>query len=336
MPKNNFDCIRLFAAIAIFFYHCIAYYSNAFVDVRFGLFNLFFIWTGKIAMFTFFFISGYLVTASYTKSKNIFIFLKKRWLRIYPAQLFATVLMVFIIGPMLSTVNLAAYSSSWVTYKYLLYESLLITNTKQLPGVYSNKCINPSTWSLYLEVKLYIILGILGSLGIFKYKKIVLLLFIVFTLVANLVSRAYLQSFTTINISVWLDYGSYFILGSICYLFKDYVKFKPYNLLLLLILYYSSYALHIATDLFETYFYAYLILYLAIGIKQTVQLNNDFSYGIFLWHAPVLIFMVNYLTFVNNLLLFILVAACITFAFAALSWYVVERRYKYKPQKLIT
>lgn len=83
--ENNFNFIRIFAAIMVIYGH-----SNAIVfdgGVDFVTRYLEWGFTGGIAVDMFFVISGFLVTASVSKG-NIFYYFKSRLFRIYPALIF--------------------------------------------------------------------------------------------------------------------------------------------------------------------------------------------------------------------------------------------------------
>ena len=76
MHNNNFNLIRMIAALMVLYSH-----SYALIGIREP--TLFDIVIGTLAIHSFFFISGYLITQSLLKN-NIFDYFIRRFLRIYP------------------------------------------------------------------------------------------------------------------------------------------------------------------------------------------------------------------------------------------------------------
>jgi len=159
---NNFRSLRYLAATCVVFQH------------SFNLLGIVTIPTGWIGLEAFFVISGYLVAQSYARDPSL-TFFKKRIFRIVPAFIAATLFTAFIIGPLVTTLNLGDYLSN---PQALLYP-LNAFGHDWLPGVFENNpfpnAVNGSLWSLPIEFLMYIVLFGIGMMGLMKKNWLVLI-----------------------------------------------------------------------------------------------------------------------------------------------------------------
>jgi peptidoglycan/LPS O-acetylase OafA/YrhL len=167
--RNNFDALRLFAALSVIFSH--AFLIAEGTQKREPLI----VATGNQAMlglagvFVFFAISGFLVTQSFETTGNARHFLIKRALRIFPALFVATLLSAFVLAPLVTSLPAHAYFSRPEPYEYVLDNTLLDQSVHQLPGVvfvknWVGREINGPLWSLNCEFVLYLMVMGLGLL----------------------------------------------------------------------------------------------------------------------------------------------------------------------------
>jgi peptidoglycan/LPS O-acetylase OafA/YrhL len=177
---NNFDLIRLFAAALVVFSHsCIltdGNYSHEPLSILTGgSYAL-----GRIAVDIFFVISGFLITMSFESTNSLPNFLWKRCLRIFPALIVLLFLTTFIIGPIATALPLHEYFSRDDTYAYLTNVRLFRLQYS-LPRVFENNpypnAVNGSLWTLAYEFVCYLLVAILGVLGILKKRKLIATLF---------------------------------------------------------------------------------------------------------------------------------------------------------------
>ena len=82
--SNNFDFLRLFAAILVLIDHSPTVLSGNLLSWD-PFLEVFGISMGKFGVLVFFIISGYLITMSWEKKKDAIDFILARFLRIYPA-----------------------------------------------------------------------------------------------------------------------------------------------------------------------------------------------------------------------------------------------------------
>lgn len=168
MPRrNNFDALRLLAAISVIFSHSFLIaegtQSNEWLILLTGNQSIF----GLTGVFVFFAISGFLVTQSFEQTANPWHFLTKRALRIFPGLFVATLVSAFLLGPLVTSLPLGAYLSRPEPYEYVFGNTLLDQTVHELPGVgfADNQVgleINGSLWTLRYEFVMYLMVFVLG------------------------------------------------------------------------------------------------------------------------------------------------------------------------------
>lgn len=159
---NNFDFLRLFAALLVLLSHQFALTGRAEPQLLYGT-------LGGWGVIIFFAISGYLVTESWQRDPHVLRFLGKRLLRVWPGLFVATAIAALVLGPAVSTLTTDAYFAHPQTWRY--FSTLKLAAVKfDLPGVFTDnpfpKTVNGSLWSIPLEVKCYIALMALGCIGV--------------------------------------------------------------------------------------------------------------------------------------------------------------------------
>lgn len=164
MHRNNFDFLRLLAALLVVVGHAygiMAHEQPTLLGPQISV----------LGLIIFFSISGYLVTNSWKSDPSLGRFLLKRALRIFPGLIAAISVTTFVIGPIASDLPLASYLTQRGTYAYLLNGALRYTYG--LPGVFADNPIsgamNISLWSLPVEFSLYLAVPVIVLLGARRY-----------------------------------------------------------------------------------------------------------------------------------------------------------------------
>lgn len=164
---NSLNLIRLVLASMVLFAHGF-YISGAGVGPHIDGENL-----GGWAVFGFFALSGYLITAS-RWSNSLGTYLVHRIARIFPAFLVCLVLMVVVVAPIgyLHTHgSLAGYLTTGPTTpaNFVFSNSLLKINSYEIAGTPAGVpypgAWNGSLWSLYYEFLCYLVVGALAVVG---------------------------------------------------------------------------------------------------------------------------------------------------------------------------
>ncbi|NMM77919.1 hypothetical protein B2J88_36305 [Rhodococcus sp. SRB_17] len=164
---NNFDLLRLLAALLVLFSH--QYALNGMREPT--LLNVHTI--GGLGVLMFFSISGFLVAQSWSADPNVMRFAAKRWLRIWPGLAVALALFAFVLGPAMSQLPLREYFFHPMVRDYYV-KNLRFEMRDILPFRFEGNAlptaINGSLWTISLELKCYVALGILGIAGLLRIR----------------------------------------------------------------------------------------------------------------------------------------------------------------------
>jgi peptidoglycan/LPS O-acetylase OafA/YrhL len=335
--SNNFDFLRLVGALLVIFFTAYALLGTYKVDPLFRLTNGA-LHTGNLGVIIFFIISGYLITMSWDKRRDIVRFIWARFLRLVPALVGVALVTVFIIGPLTTHQNLLDYFTNRATWGYFSIITVFFPSYG-LPSVFINNpvsLVNGSLWSLPVESTMYIVILALGAMGIL-YKKsfitaVILALVGVFLYIniPMLHSVVPLVSHNTMNILkdlTILVFPLYFLIGSLYYLHQDKIK---YDLRLVLVAFIVWVLTFWSTELFILSSFIcipYIVLGLAftrIPYINTIGKKADISYGLYIFHYPVQQTLINF--FSLDSLTLLTLSLLITVPLAWLSWHLIESK----------
>ncbi|MBF5007157.1 acyltransferase family protein [Diaphorobacter caeni] len=158
--RNNFNLLRLLAAVAVLFSHG-AYLYHLQMPIPFMGHSL-----GSAAVCVFFVISGYLIAQSWERSAGWSDFVIRRVARIYPGLICATVFSIAVIGALMTTWPQAAYWSSPVTWANFVNNAAGLATVQVLPGVFENnpfaRAVNGSLWTIRYELAMYLLLALVS------------------------------------------------------------------------------------------------------------------------------------------------------------------------------
>jgi peptidoglycan/LPS O-acetylase OafA/YrhL len=157
--SNNFDALRLVAAVLVVVGHAFILTGDGPPPMAFG------IPIDTLGVYIFFSISGYLVTGSWVGVPGLVRFFRHRCLRIFPALVAVVLITVFVIGPAVSKGTIETYFASAQTWNYL--QGLVLLAQYNLPGVFTTAvhartAVNGSLWTLGVEFACYIAVALLG------------------------------------------------------------------------------------------------------------------------------------------------------------------------------
>lgn len=159
-PGNRFDLLRLMAALAVFAAHGDFLY-RLHLPVPFPGHSL-----GSLAVYVFFFISGYLVCQSWARQPAWRAFWVKRLARIFPGLVVAVVFSVAVVGWTATTLPSARYWSAPGTWANLFNNAVGLATVQTLPGVFEAnpfaRTVNGSLWTIRYELAMY---GMLAALA---------------------------------------------------------------------------------------------------------------------------------------------------------------------------
>ena len=330
---NNFNLIRLLAALVVLVQHATPTATGAMVKLGRSSLGMSF---ASIAVDVFFVTSGFLVTGSLARGRGIRSYLYSRAARIFPALLVVVLLAVFGIGLVFTTLPLANYLSDPRTLEYLIRGCTAFFGVSfQLPGVFATNpykdSVNASLWTLPHELHMYAILAVLWWLcsrtpagrDRHTFRKWIVVMAVVGTIL--LLSYSFTSSEPRENGFRTLFFM--FFSGAAYYVLRDRVVLSyPVFCSALVVLVLSSlnrslfFIAYIATLPYVLLFIAYVP---SFAIRQYNRVG-DYSYGVYIYAFPVEQMLAALIPGISTSLM-ILLDVPATFLLAVVSWHLIER-----------
>jgi peptidoglycan/LPS O-acetylase OafA/YrhL len=331
--SNNFDLIRLGAALAVMFGHSF-WIQPSMGRIEPILAHTGLEYTGSLAVYTFFLISGMLVTASYVRQKSALKFATLRAARIYPALFVCVLLSAYVLYPALSTKGVMGSLASTDAWDYFARNAALFRGTVWvLPGLFEDVAlkgvVNGSLWTLPLEVKCYVLVFGLGILGLLRWRwAIIVGAMLALAGIYYVVSHGAPYEFISQIANKPTGYSFYpacfFVFGMMLYAMRRSIPIYPLAWLVMAISYIAVRHLAVAQPVF------YLtVIYGILWLAHTPLLHRfspkaDLSYGIYLWAFPMQQIVASIWPHGDNLICLFL-SVPMTLALAFLSWHAVEK-----------
>lgn len=280
MNHNNFSIVRLALALMVVLGHFKTLPGNyAAATGAFGY--------ADFAVDAFFVVSGYLVVASLDKQPNTLGFYIRRICRVYP--LYITVVVAQAVAMLLLLPGgLTEYLANAARYLAVnaVFANFLQYDIGGLLKPLHNPGINPSLWTLKVEVGFYLILPALWWAWR-RFGFVVL-------------AAAYVGSAALALYAAHLGMESlgkqlpcqlrYFIVGIACYLYGSKLVLKPAQLWALTIGLFILCSFRHDLPLYRLYYPIAigLLVYLVAMRLPALPLRFDISYGVYLFHAPLI------------------------------------------------
>lgn len=326
--SNNFDFLRLFGALIVILGHGLALVGRApEIPVILG-YPL-----QSVGVLIFFSISGYLITASWSRTKNPFTYLLARCLRIFPALIFVVLVTALVIGPWVSVLPREAYFDDPGTSTYI-FNNILLFATFPLPGVWDSlpypSAVNGSLWTLFVEFLCYLAVPFL-----FVLPRMIRPLAAVVALVVSIRLAEVPFAESPIIWGVYLrdaaGMWAFFAAGALLRLMSErfsWFRFRADVAVAGVVLAFlvTGMAPSLALEV-TSVTVAYAVL--TVGLARTPYIARsarfgDFSYGLYLWAFPVQQLVIDQWG-VQRMSLNLVLVVSITLACAVVSWYLVER-----------
>jgi len=322
-PFVGFDGLRLIAATAVLFSHAflIAEGSEDGEPLRYllGPGNI----IGLYGVFTFFIISGFLLTNSLANGVGAVQFSINRFLRITPGFVFCVAATSLLIGAMVTPLTFRAYYGQYETYAYIWSSLACFCDSWEIPFQFAAYLKlagvkNASLWSLSYELLSYLFL---------------LWLWVLFRrpwLAAGASGAAAIAIVLSPSANTMMPGIAYtlpyFSGGVIMYVV--YQRFGTNSALALLSAgFLCTSALFRFQDIAFAIFGAYLVVFLAerpnIG-SRFARRFGDLSYGIYLIGWP-MAQLIQQLTALRSGWLLFACSLPVIFACAGVSWWAIER-----------
>ncbi|AWB56320.1 acyltransferase [Colwellia sp. Arc7-D] len=333
--NNNFNLIRMFAALAVIVSHS---YALSLGDKSLGaLQDLLGVSLGTIAVDIFFITSGLLVTRSLLVRTDLKIFIVSRVLRIFPALIICVIFCV-LLGAYLSSFSLQHYVQDPELLNFIIYNStIIVTDYQELPGVFYNapldRSVNGSLWTLPWELRMYVLLCLIGVFCVLLKKiniKFEMHSYII-VLIAICSTSLYFYFHFQENFH-WFYYkffrfSSAFFIGGSLYVLRKYIslniKWVLVLISVLLIALFISKAMFFVAYILTMPYIVLCAAYLPTGIILNYNKLGDFSYGTYIYAWPI---QQTLTTIINPISPYEMIFWCIptTIFLAILSWYGIE------------
>ena len=329
--NNNFDLIRLIAALAVMLGHSYGLQAGSKMEsmLVFTHRESF----GSLAVYGFFLISGMLVSASFFKQPSPMRFVSLRALRIWPGAIVCALFIGLIVGPLFSRLTVFDYFANTQTLLWLLQNTTLIGHVGGvLPGLFESSVLkgfaNATVWTLPVELNCYVIVLLVGMAGVIGSKRRTLiavgLAAAIFAMFANH-PPAFLPmgSFFMLPLAYSFYPVPFFLLGMLLYAYRENIRLSWIPSVLLAVAYVVFRFSVISTILLYPAF-AYGLLWLAsANFLKRLKPKHDYSYGIYLYGFVIQQIVASVYPSLNNYLAF-LISVPVTVALAAASWHWVE------------
>lgn len=329
--QNNFDLVRLIAALLVIYGHSFSVVPES--GGQDFLFSLSGYATAGMAVKIFFFLSGLLVVNSLLEKRSISDYILARFFRIFPALALVLIVSALVIGPLATDMPIGHYFGNPNTYLYIKRQLLMQSWGTQglgyynLPGVFSNNAykstVNASLWSLVVEVYAYLFIAAVYLVGLFE--KRIATFFVVLVIFDSLLPSRIIFTFLPLGNEDFSFLPFCFACGVLLALHKEQIQISGELGIGFLLLFLLMHGTVFERFLFYLSAFATVVYFATNRIMLKFRPKVDVSYGVFLWGFPVqqsLVHWFPYLGRLENCLFSMFIATFMGF----LSWFLVERR----------
>lgn len=322
--SNNLDALRVIGALAVIFGHAYHIVGRPFENPVVAGYPV-----QTLGVVIFFSISGYLITASWSRTKSPVGYFSARILRIFPALVVVVLACMFVIGPLVTVLPTSQYFDEPNLWSYL--NNIILRPQYELPGVWATQpypnAVNGSLWTLPAEFFCYLLVPVVFLVPrVLRIPFIALLLAwsVWYSMTPPLESAVIWHSRISDNALMWV----FFAMGAILRLLVERgLKFRAdvaVGLLAVHMVLAATLPQH--TTKVAWLFLPYVVL--TVGLASTPYVRRasrfgDLSYGLYLWAFPVQQLVID-LWGVQRMSVNLVLVTAITAALAFASWHVVE------------
>ncbi|AIC31396.1 acyltransferase 3 protein (plasmid) [Rhizobium etli bv. mimosae str. IE4771] len=324
---TGFDYLRVVLAVAVLCIHSFA--------VSYGKAGEIFLFQPPLrglvtfVLPAFFALSGFLVSASLLRTRNIARFLGLRALRLVPALAVEVALCALVLGPLFTTQPLASYFSDPQFSAYFL--NIVGHIQYLLPGLFRDNpyyhAVNVSLWTIPYELECYIVLTVLAVMGL-VYRP-VLLIAVVLVAHGAVIGRDVLRGAAELPMDGALPGRILllsFLAGVVLFICRDRLTVTPIRAVAAALVSFAMLNLPYAP-----YFASFPIAYVTVAIgltkpsKHPLLASGDYSYGIYLYAFPVQQAVAHLLPQYREWYINIALALPATVLLAFFSWHAIEK-----------
>ena len=334
---NNFDLIRLIAALQVAIGHTMSHLEVASFSALSTVLSYF------PGVPIFFFVSGFLISKSYENNPLIKEYAQNRILRIYPALIICTFVALFSIYV---TGYLADRDFSIIQFVLWVAGQISFVQfyNPEFMREFGTGVMNGSLWTIAVELQFYLmvpvfywVFGLAKSNNINRNLLVLILIFMLFHVSQYTLLHKYDENllFKLFSVSfipwIWMFLVGIFFQKNFSILHKI-LSGKVFYIL----------PLYLAISFYSTTYFGWgmgnginPILFIALAVlifsfaysfpmlSQNILKRNDISYGVYIYHMPVVNILMYY-GYTSNVL-HVAVAIIITILLAGLSWVIFEK-----------
>jgi peptidoglycan/LPS O-acetylase OafA/YrhL len=306
--KNNFDILRFLAAFQVAVFHGYSHFKLGGQSVVFDfLVHKILIYFPGVPIF--FAMSGFLIFSSYDRRRDLRVYCKNRFLRLYPGLWFS-----FLFTMMILFSFRFITLENFVNYKIIAWIIGNVTfvqfYTPDILRGYGLGNPNGSLWTIVVELQYYAFVPILYYLfkKISLSKNIILLILVFLSILANVFmaplieSESFLGKLASVSLTPYLFY---FLLGALVYVnyqnLSKYIEGKSAFAGLVYFLFYISASqfgnlfypgywpnIFGLINTFLLIWFIFTMAFSATGLSHKILKGNDLSYGLYVYHGIVL------------------------------------------------
>lgn len=289
---NNFTAMRIAFALIVLYGHALM--------IPLGL-PYTGVWATSVdfivqcALDGFFILSGYMITASAMKSRQIGRYASARIFRIFPGLIATVLLLWLVIGPLFTTLPATEYWSQTQTWLFPLKLIAQIDPMAGLPGVFAGspmgESMNGPLWTIRYELMAYVGVGVLMMVGLYR-KNAQVLLWTALTVAFGLAVEAFgYRGIGEETIGTLARFAPAFMIGAAFHAGRKYLRLSPAFAGLAVLAALLTQHLPIGWMMLDI---ALASIYLLVGYVripgpagEKVRNVEDISYGLYILHWPI-------------------------------------------------
>lgn len=321
--RNSFDALRLSFALLVAVDHGIGIRTGE--QWHWGLSTL-----GDFGLDGFFILSGFLVTRSFLALDSLPRFIWHRFLRIMPGFWVCLLVTTFVVAPAAALLHglpaITPFTGEPSALRYLFGNAGLLIVQYDIAGILADTpkgvSFNGALWTLFFEAFCYVIVAALGVVGMLARRTAVVPLIVGVLAVLTILQEAGLP--VLVNDRV-LRLTFVFLLGATAYLYAHKLPMHAglaagsVTLFLLSVAAFDDYRVLGAAPL------AYAFVWFGACFRWPWSVRADLSYGIYIYHWPVLQLLMLTGLGAAATPLFVPAGLTVVTLIAVLSWYLIEK-----------
>lgn len=322
---SGFDYLRIILSVTVLCWHSYLITHGSQLTHAFAADTL--NYATRLILPLFFALSGFLVAGSLFRN-SIPQFLWLRAVRLVPALAVEVVLSALILGPIVTVFTLGQYFKDPLFLKY--FWNIVGHIHFYLPGVFLDhpypRVVNTSLWTVPFELECYIALTLVSVVTLVKRPRLFAVLFISAVAVKTILNFKYGAGLNSPSNIGGRQLVAFFLAGVILYINRDIV---PYSAGLAALAAVVGY-LFVRNDSL-VYLSALPLAYATtwLGLlnpkKLPVIFTGDYSYGVYLYAAPIQQTVYHFTDIGKSYVGNVLLALTFVCFFAAFSWHAIEK-----------